>query len=193
MSRPAVFLDRDGVLVEEVFYPQTGEWEAPLFPEDVKLTDGAAAAVRAFRRAGYVTVLISNQGGYAKGKTSLRALWQAHERFVALLAAQDVSLDAVFYSYSHPEGVVEHFAGESLDRKPSPYNVLIAAARLDLDISRSWLVGDRLTDAACAKAAGLRALLVNNPHSPITAPAEVMVETITDAVRHICGEIGCAS
>ena len=66
MSRPAVFLDRDGVLVEG-FYPETGEREAPLRPDDIRLAQGAAAALLAFSGSGYATVLISNQGGYAKG------------------------------------------------------------------------------------------------------------------------------
>ncbi len=74
----AVFLDRDGVLVEEIFYPRTGETEAPLAPEDVRLLPGAAAAVAALRACGLKTIVISNQGGYAKGKCSLRELWLTH-------------------------------------------------------------------------------------------------------------------
>ena len=138
MSRPAVFLDRDGVLVEEVFYPQTVEWEAPLRADDVRLIPGAAAATRRLAEAGYALVLVSNQAAFAKGKTSLRDLWLAHERFVALLAAEGVVLDGVYYSYGHPEGTVPHFTGPSLQRKPGPYHLLVAAAQLDLDGARGW-------------------------------------------------------
>lgn len=74
MSRPAVFLDRDGVLVEEIYYPETGETEAPLKPEHVRLIPGATAAMRRLKRSNFVLILISNQTGFAKGKTSLRAL-----------------------------------------------------------------------------------------------------------------------
>jgi histidinol-phosphate phosphatase family protein len=182
VSRPAIFLDRDGVLVKEVFYPETGEWEGPLRPEDVRLADGAAAALRTFSSNGYATVLISNQGGYAKGKTTLRSLWLAHERFLELLAAQDARLDRVFYSYSHPQGIVPHFSGPSLDRKPGPYNVLIAAAQLDLDLSRSWMIGDLQTDLACAEAIGVRAVLVESSrHGPVMCRPSII-----DAVRSIC-------
>jgi D-glycero-D-manno-heptose 1,7-bisphosphate phosphatase len=160
MSRQAVFLDRDGVLVEEVFYPHTGEREAPLAPEDVRLLPGVAAALRRLSEAGYALVVISNQGGYAKGKASLRALWLAHERFLTLLAEQEVKLDGCYYSYGHPDGVVPHFSGPSLDRKPGPYNIFIAEAQLDLDREGSWMIGDRQTDVACATAAGLRPVLV---------------------------------
>jgi histidinol phosphatase-like enzyme len=127
-------------------------------------------------------VLISNQGAYAKGKTTLRSLWLAHERFLELLAAQDARLDRVFYSYSHPQGIVPHFSGPSLDRKPGPYNVLIAAAQLDLDLSRSWMIGDRQTDLACAEAIGVRAVLVESSrHGPVMCRPSII-----DAVRSIC-------
>ena len=133
VSWPAVFLDRDGVLVEEVYYPPTREWEAPLRPEDVRLIPEAADAARRLGNAGHALVLISNQAAFAKGKTTLRQLWLVHEQFVALLADNEVRLDAIFYAYGHPEGVVPHFSGPSLDRKPAPYNVFYAAAQLDLD------------------------------------------------------------
>lgn len=174
MSHPAVFLDRDGVLVEEVFYPPSGETEAPLRPEDVRLLPGAAAAALALAQGQYKLVLVSNQAAYAKGKTNLRNLWRVHECFVALLAREGVTLDAVFYSYGHPDGVVPHFSGPSLDRKPGAYNVIVAAAQLDLDLARSWLVGDRETDIACANAAGVQPILVDNPHHLVHRPRGVL-------------------
>jgi D-glycero-D-manno-heptose 1,7-bisphosphate phosphatase len=186
VSRPAIFLDRDGVLVEDVFYPETGEWEAPLRAEDVRLISGSAAAARWLSDAGFALVLISNQGAYAKGKTSLRSLWLAHERFVSLFAAEGCKLDAVFYSYGHPAGVVPYFSGPSLDRKPGPYNIFIAAAQLDLDLPRSWAVGDRASDVDCSRAAGTRAILVENPHSPVpTCDVVARVKNFSDAAARI--------
>jgi D-glycero-D-manno-heptose 1,7-bisphosphate phosphatase len=160
MSRQAIFLDRDGVLVEEIYYPHTGEREAPLAPEDVRLLPGVAAALKRLAEAGYALVVISNQGGYAKGKTSLRALWLAHERFLELLAAEGARIDGSYYSYGHPDGTVPHFSGPSLDRKPGPYNIFVAAAQLDLDCEGSWMIGDRETDVACARAAALHPILL---------------------------------
>jgi len=170
MSRPAIFLDRDGVLVEEIFYPHTGEREAPLAAEDVRLLVGAAAALRRLAEAGFALVVISNQGGYAKGKTTLRALWLAHERFLALLADQGVHLDGCYYSYGHPDGTVAHFSGPSLDRKPGPYNVFIAAAQLNLDLSHSWMIGDRDTDVECARAAEVWPILIAGDDAPGPRP-----------------------
>jgi D-glycero-D-manno-heptose 1,7-bisphosphate phosphatase len=177
MSRQAIFLDRDGVLVEEIFYPRTGEREAPLVSEDVRLLPGVAPALRRLAGAGYALVVISNQGGYAKGKTTLRALWQAHERFLALLAEEGASLDGCYYSYSHPDGKVPYFSGPSLERKPNPYNIFVAAAQLDLDCQGSWMIGDRDTDIACATAAGLRPVLVAKQGA---APREAGLIQVTD-------------
>jgi len=174
VSRSAVFLDRDGVLVEEVFYPESGEWEAPWRADDVRLISGSAGAARTLAQAGYALVLVSNQAAYAKGKTSLRSVWLAHERFALLLAAEGVVLDAVFYSYSHPNGIVPFFTGASLGRKPNPQNLFIAAAQLDIDLARSWFVGDRETDILCAMAAKVRPILVNNPHVLVTTNLSVV-------------------
>jgi histidinol-phosphate phosphatase family protein len=186
MSRPAVFLDRDGVLVQEVFYRQTGEREAPLRPEDVQLMAGAIKGARSLADAGYALVIISNQGGFAKGKTTLRALWLAHERFVELMAAEGVHLDACFYAYGHPDGAVPHFSGPSLDRKPGPYNIFIAAAQLDLDLSSSWMVGDRPSDVDCAQAAGVRPIRVKaRLDGPGYVESVVQVNDLAEAAQYI--------
>jgi D-glycero-D-manno-heptose 1,7-bisphosphate phosphatase len=196
-----VFLDRDGVLVEEVFYPETGEIEAPLRPEDVRLMPNAAGAVQALSAAGYSLVVISNQAGYAKGKTTLRALWLAHERFVQLLLAEGATLDGCLYAYGHPAGVTPHFSGPSLDRKPAPYNLFVAAAQLNLDLARSWLVGDRETDILCAEAAGVRPIFIGNTHHPRRHGIGVITATslataaalILSTDRRISGVRGCSS
>src|ERR1700692_4093619 len=103
MSRAAIFLDRDGVLVREVFCPETGEVEAPFKPEHVELIPGVGAALRPLKEAEYALVLVSNQAAYAKGKASLRALWLVHLRFAALLENEGITLDDVFYSYTNPQ------------------------------------------------------------------------------------------
>lgn len=186
MNRPAVFLDRDGVLVEEIFYAETGEREAPLRPEDVRLLPGAAEAAAALRALGFALVVVSNQGGAAKGKTTLRALHLAHERFVALFAEQGAVLDDCFYSYGHPAGTAPHLTGASLDRKPSPYNLLIAAARHDIDLARSWMIGDRATDIACGRAAGVRTILV----APLTGPQAASCNVVGEGPDHVVGDLG---
>ena len=186
VTRAAVFLDRDGVLVEELFYPHTGEREAPLRVEDVRLLAGAASALHRLKQAGYALIVVSNQGAFAKGKTTLRNLRLVHDQFVALLRAQDLEFDAVYYAYGHPDGIVPYFSGPVINRKPSPYHLFVAAAELDLDLARSWLVGDQENDVACAHAAAVRPILVDS-HRPLPIRfADVpRASDLADAVRHI--------
>lgn len=183
MPFPAIFLDRDGVLIEELYYPETGETEAPLYSRDVKLTAGAVPALRTLREKGFLLVVVSNQGGVAKGKTTMRELWLAHLRFVELLAAESANLDDAFYSYSHPAGVVAHFTGPSLDRKPSPYNLFIAAARHDIDLAASWMIGDRETDVQCGRSAGTRTIRIGPAGSK--TDADFVVAGILEAASTI--------
>jgi D-glycero-D-manno-heptose 1,7-bisphosphate phosphatase len=163
--RPAVFLDRDGVINEDVFYPETGEWEAPLDPDHLLLRPRVLPALARLAEAGFALVLVSNQAAHAKGKVALERLVAVDRRLRFLLAEAGVGFTEFYYSYSHPQGVVPGFSGASLERKPSPYFLLVAAARHDLDLARSWMVGDRGTDVECGAAAGVRTIQVDNPHA----------------------------
>lgn len=163
--RPAVFLDRDGVINEEVFYPAFGEWEAPMSPDDLVLKPGAIEALNELYGLGYALILVSNQAAFAKGKTSLRSLWAVHEHFVSLVEKRGVRFLDYQYSFSHPDGVVFGFSGVSAERKPSPYLLLIAQAKHDLDLGRSWMIGDRDTDIECGRAAGVATIRVTESHA----------------------------
>jgi D-glycero-D-manno-heptose 1,7-bisphosphate phosphatase len=160
--RPAVFLDRDGVINEEVYYPEFGEWEAPMASTDLVLKSGAVDALRELQGMGYALILVSNQAAFAKGKTALRSLHEVHERFDLLMRTGSVRFTDYHYSFSHPDGTVPSFSGRSVERKPSPYLLFVAQAKHDLDLARSWLIGDRTTDIECGRAAGVRTILVTN-------------------------------
>lgn len=160
--RPAVFLDRDGVINEEVYYPAFGEWEAPMAPDDLVLKPEAMDALRTLQGQGFALILVSNQAAFAKGKTTLRSLHEVHERFDRLMRAGSVRFTDYHYSFSHPDGIVPAFSGRSVERKPSPYFLFVAQAKHDLDLARSWLIGDRTTDIECGRAAGVRTILMTN-------------------------------
>jgi histidinol-phosphate phosphatase family protein len=155
-------------------------------PEDVRLIDGASGGLRRLAAAGFLLVVVSNQGAYAKGKVGLRSLWLAHDRFQELLAQEGVALDDVYYSFSHPDGIAPHFSGPSIDRKPSPYQLLVAAARLDVDLTRSWMIGDRETDVMCGHAAGTRAvrIMVDEEDEP-ASKAEIVTRDLASAAERI--------
>ncbi|MEA2755332.1 MAG: hypothetical protein QOJ54_1621 [Aliidongia sp.] len=163
--RPAVFLDRDGVINEDVFYPETGEWEAPMHPDDLVLRPGVLPALARLAATGAALILVSNQAAHAKGKVALEQLIAVDGRLRGLLAEAGIIFADFCYSYSHPHGTVPGFSGPSLERKPGAYFLLVSAARHRLDLARSWMIGDRDSDIECGRAAGTRTILIANPHA----------------------------
>lgn len=163
--RPAVFLDRDGVINDPVFDAQDGRLESPTDPAQVVLADGAVEGIRMLRDAGLLLVAVSNQPAAAKGKATLKDLQAVHERVVALLADAGVALDGWIYCYHHPDGVVDGLSGPCGCRKPAPGMLLEAAQRHGIDLAASWIVGDSDADIAAGRAAGCQAVLVLHPDS----------------------------
>ncbi len=158
--RRAVFLDRDGVLNRIIHNPSTGAFEAPLIPAQFQLIPGAIAALSELQEAGFLLFLVSNQPNYAKGKNSLATLAAIHRRLEEALPDARVSFAGVNYCFHHPEGVVPAYSGPCRCRKPSPYFLLRARDQFMLDMRQSWMIGDRLSDVECGRAAGVKTILV---------------------------------
>jgi D-glycero-D-manno-heptose 1,7-bisphosphate phosphatase len=165
MSNGAVFFDRDGVIVELVWDAVDGSFEGPNLRNDVQLVPAAADAIRRIRALDYRTVVVSNQPGAAKGKASHEDLLEAHEHVVRLLAESGVVIDDYRYCLHHPDAVDPELARACECRKPKPGMLLQAAAALDIDLSRSWMIGDSDADAEAGRIAGCRTILVENPRS----------------------------
>jgi D-glycero-D-manno-heptose 1,7-bisphosphate phosphatase len=151
MNRPAVFLDRDGTLVEEVPYLHD--------PGRVVLLGGVTALGR-LAAAGYALVVVTNQAGVARGLHDEAAVEAVHRRLAELLAGAGVRLDAVLHCPHHPEGTVPRFTRACRCRKPGPGMLEAAAERLGLDLAASWLIGNHPADVGAAVAAGVRPLFV---------------------------------
>ncbi len=158
--RRAVFLDRDGLLNHNIRNPSTGAFEAPLTPAQFQLIPGVTTALAALQEAGFLLFLVSNQPDYAKGKNSLATLEAIHRRLEEALTDARVSFAGFNYCFHHPEGVVPAYSGPCRCRKPSPYFLLRARDRFMLDMRQSWMIGDRLTDVECGRAAGVKTILV---------------------------------
>ncbi len=159
-GRRAVFLDRDGVINRNVLNPATGEYESPLTADDFEFVPGAFGAMRSLRAAGFFLFLVSNQPNYAKGKSSLETLGAIHEKLLAGLASAGIEFAAFYYCLHHPHGSVAGYSGACECRKPSPHFLLRAQAEFDVDLDRSWMIGDRQTDVECGKAAGTKTILI---------------------------------
>jgi D-glycero-D-manno-heptose 1,7-bisphosphate phosphatase len=164
-SRRAAFLDRDGVLNALVRDPETGRFESPLDPGEVRLLPGSAAAALQLADAGFALIGASNQPAAAKGTISLDQLLAVQDRVLELLGAQGVRFDGFYLCLHHPEGVVAELKGSCECRKPAPGMLLEAAADLDLDLASSWMIGDTDTDIGAGRAAGCRVALIEHPDS----------------------------
>ena len=145
--RPALFLDRDGVLVEEVDHLNR--------VEDVRLIDGAAEVIAAANLKGIPVVVVTNQSGIGQGLFSWDAFIGVQSRILADLAAAGAFVDGVFASPHHPKALPPYGHPDHPARKPNPGLLLAAAERLPLDLSASWIVGDRMRDLAAGRKAGL--------------------------------------
>ncbi len=153
MSRPAVFLDRDGTLNVE-------RQGALRDPDDLELIQGSAAAVARLQEAGRVVVVITNQSAVGRGWMTPEDLAAVHERLAELLAAAGACPVRVYACPHHPTEGVGELRVACDCRKPAPGMLLRAARELDLDLERSWAVGDAARDVAAARAAGVRSLMV---------------------------------
>jgi D-glycero-D-manno-heptose 1,7-bisphosphate phosphatase len=159
-GRRAVFLDRDGVINRNILNPATGEYEAPLMADDFEFLPGVLAAMCALRAGGFPLFLVSNQPNYAKGKSTRETLRSIHRKFLAGLARHDIKFARFYYCFHHPEGIMAGYSYPCGCRKPSPHFLLKARADYDVDLGRSWMVGDRLSDIQCGHAAGTKTILI---------------------------------
>jgi len=182
-GRRAVFLDRDGVINRNVLNPATGELEAPLTAAEFEVLPGVPEALRRLQAAGYLLFVVSNQPNYAKGKSTLRELRAVDRAMRDALDAMRVRTAAVYYCLHHPEGVVPGYAAPCACRKPAPYFLLKAAREFGIDLSQSWMVGDRATDVECGRRAGARAILVGA--SADDSRADWVGRDLAEAAGHI--------
>lgn len=144
----ALFLDRDGVINQDVYYL----WRA----EDVRWVEGIVPLCLEAQRQGYRLVVVTNQAGIGRGLYTTEQFEELMRWMRTELAAQGVTLDAVYHSPWHPKAEVAEWRREHEDRKPGPGMLRRAAVDLGLDLGRSIMVGDRCSDLGAARAAGVR-------------------------------------
>jgi len=179
--RRAVFLDRDGTLLEEANY--LSELRGLVFfPYTV-------AAVRLLNQSGFAVVVVTNQGGIARGIVKEAFIAEAHAFIDEKLAQGGARIDAYYYCPHHPEGAIAAFSNDCECRKPKPGQLLQAAADLDLDLPRSFVVGDRWTDVDAGEAVGARGVLVRTGHGRESErqsrPSAVVADNLIEAVAWI--------
>ena len=177
-------MDRDGTVCEEV-----GHLEAP---DRLRLIEGSAEAIRLANEAGLQTVVATNQSGVARGLFGETEVLEVHDRLRELLGERGARLDGIYYCPQHPEEGNGRHRRDCDCRKPRPGMLWRARDQMGIDLSRSYLVGDRLRDLAAATAVGATPVLVLTGYGRREretavdghAPAHV-AENLLEAVRWI--------
>ncbi|MBA2502598.1 MAG: HAD family hydrolase [Pyrinomonadaceae bacterium] len=152
MKRPAAFIDRDGTISEEVGYIN--------HPSRFRIFPYSAAAVRLLNDAGWLAILVTNQAGVARGYFTEDLIEVVHDRLRHDLEAGGARLDAVYYCPHHPSTGDAPYRLACECRKPQPGLIRQAARDFEIDLKRSWMIGDRYSDTELARNAGVRSAFV---------------------------------
>ncbi len=177
--QPALFLDRDGVIVDEAEYLAD--------PAQVRLLPGSAEAIAEVNRQGVLVVVVTNQSGVARGYFPESRVAEIHEQLDRLLVGQGAHITRYYYCPHHPTEGRSPYRVDCQCRKPRPGMLLQAARDLSLDLQESYLVGDKLSDLEAGASAGCRTVLVRTGYGGALAdtlkPQGLNLEMIADGLR----------
>jgi len=162
----AVFLDRDGVINEAIYNPVEGKLDSPYSLEEFRILSGAAKAIRVINEMEFLVIVASNQPGVAKGKCDLHLLEAMNDIMTASLAKQGARLDGIYYCLHHPQAAIPSLKTPCECRKPKPGLLQTAARERDVDLSRSFMIGDQQTDIEAGLAVGCKTVLLNGHPTP---------------------------
>ena len=177
-----MFLDRDGVITED----------PPHYAhrvDQVKIISGSGDAIRLLNEAGYLVIVVSNQSGIARGYYQKRDFDLFNDEMKRQLSLDNAHIDAIYYCPHHPEGAIEKYRKACTCRKPNPGMLIRAAERFHIDMSSSFLVGDKWTDILAGNAVHCRSILVLTGHGSEEernnrGPAVHIAADLSDAVKN---------
>jgi D-glycero-D-manno-heptose 1,7-bisphosphate phosphatase len=176
MNRPALFLDRDGVINVDHGYVHT--------QENFQFIEGVFDLVAAANRTGYLVVVVTNQAGIGRGYYSEEQFHALTHWMRARFAEHGGQIDGVYYCPCHPEHGIGEYRRESEFRKPAPGMLLQAQSELGIDLKRSILIGDKLSDMAAGRAAGVATLLhFCGEHADDDT---VVIKQLSEAMVYLC-------
>jgi D-glycero-D-manno-heptose 1,7-bisphosphate phosphatase len=155
----AILLDRDGVLNQLVYY-EDGHVSSPISAEQLVVYFRAAESIKKIHKMGYKAIVISNQPGVAKKQFSFAELQRMNNTIKRALAKGGTALDGEYYCLHHPQALIKKYRMNCDCRKPKPGLILRAARENNLDLKKSFFVGDALTDVQAGKAAGCKTVFI---------------------------------
>lgn len=170
--KPAVFLDRDGVLTREQSYVCR--------EEDMHIFPYAADCVTAIRKKGYITIVVTNQSGVARGMLLEEVLRKMNERLIV-----ETGVDAVYYCPHHPQGSIEKYRMRCDCRKPNTGMIAKAMKDFPIRMEGSYVVGDRASDIQMGKKAGMKTVLLESGYGMARLEADVTPDYIRQDLREV--------
>lgn len=179
-KQKAVFIDRDGTINRYVGFLRN--------IDDFELIPGVESAVRRINESGYLAIVITNQPVIARGEVTTAQLREIHNKMETMLGAKGAYIDAIYYCPHHPHkgfaGEIEELKIDCTCRKPKPGMLLKAAEDFNIDLSRSWMIGDGSNDVNAGKAAGCRTVLIGTEDFG----QDISAEGLFVAVNQVIGE-----
>jgi D-glycero-D-manno-heptose 1,7-bisphosphate phosphatase len=174
-KQKAVFMERDGTINRYVGFLRN--------IDDFELLPRVAEAIKRINASGYLAIVVTNQPVIARGEISIEELTEIHNKMETLLGAEGAYLDAIYYCPHHPHkgygGEVPELKIDCDCRKPKPGMLLKAAEDFNIDLSRSWMIGDGENDIKAGKAAGCKTVLIGDGD----CAQDITVEALSDFVR----------
>ena len=182
MMTKAVFLDKDGTLIENHPFDRD--------PEHIAWLPGVIEGLHLLHRSGYALIVVSNQGGIAQGRFTIEDVLREQVALRAELAGFEVPLTGFYFCPHDPDGNVPSFTMNCFCRKPNPGLLMQAADKLNVDLTHSWMIGDILHDVEAGRTAGCRTILLTNGNETewnLTASRwpEFFVNNVLEAARLI--------
>ena len=177
LAKPAVFLDRDGVINVDHGYVHD--------EHDFEFIDGVFEATKKLQQMGYLLVLVTNQSGVARGMFS-------EDRFLSLTEWMDwnfvdngVELDGIYYCLHHPEHGIDEYKQDCDCRKPKPGMFISARDFLKIDMEKSIMIGDKAEDMMAAEAAGVGTKILVRSGKPVTEQGETLATAVVDSIKDV--------
>lgn len=182
----AIFLDRDGTINYDVGYLSQ--------IKDISIFDGVIPSLKSFKEAGFLNLIITNQSGIARGFFNKSDLFILHDEFKRLLTVNDLQLiDDIFYSPFHIEGKIPEFTKNCNSRKPGTGMIDEAVIKYNIDLSKSYFIGDSIVDMQCADYAGLKKILVKTGYGLNTIEKckeiNIRIDFIAEGIAEASGYI----
>lgn len=176
-TNKAVFLDRDGVIIEDVNYIKN--------PDQVKIIKNSDIAIRLLNEAGYKVVVVTNQSGIARSYFTIEDYKKVTNKIRDLLSQANAHLDLILFSPYHKDGIIKEYSTNSPCRKPGSGMFLKAKEELNIDFNNSWMIGDKESDIKAGKNLNIQTILVKTGYGEEKANPDYICDDLYEAVKLI--------